>query len=46
MEIDDVRLKRALAAALEINHGAREEAGPNLGAALWRGLPTRGNVQH
>ncbi len=46
MQIDDVRLKRALAAALEIKRGAREKARSNPGASLWRGLATRGNVQH
>jgi len=46
MQIDDVRLKRALAAALEIGHEARKAERSNRNAALWRGLPTRGDVQH
>ena len=45
-QIDDVRLKRALAAALGLGREAREKGRSNTSAALWRGLPTRGNVQH
>ena len=45
-QIDDVRLKCALAAALEIKRRGREKGRSNTSAALWRGLPTRGNVQH
>jgi len=44
-QIDDVRLKRALAAALGIGSKARE-TGRSKSSALWRGLPTRGDVQH
>jgi hypothetical protein len=44
--IDDVRLKRALAAALETGRESRARESPNRNAALWRGLPTRGDVQH
>jgi hypothetical protein len=44
--IDDVRLKRALAAALETGRESRVRESPNRNAALWRGLPTRGDVQH
>jgi hypothetical protein len=44
--IDDVRLKRALAATLGTGREARERKRPNRNAALWRGLPTRGDVQH
>jgi len=44
--IDDVRLKRALAAALEIEREAPKRERSNRNAALWRGLPARGDVQH
>jgi hypothetical protein len=47
--IDDVRLRRALAAALEIERRepavAKRRSKP--GTGLWKGLlPSRGNVQH
>lgn len=46
--IDDVRLRRALAAALEIERRepavAKRSSKPR--TWLWKGLPARGNVQH
>ena len=45
-QIDDVRLKRALAAALEIGREVRKRERSNRNAALWRGLATRDDVQH
>jgi hypothetical protein len=46
--IDDVRLRHALAAALEIERRepalAKRRSKP--GTGLWKGLPSRGNVQH
>ena len=45
-KIDDLRLKRALAAALESGREARERGRSNRNVALWRGLATRGDVQH
>jgi hypothetical protein len=46
--IDDVRLRRALAAALEIERRepAVAERRSKPGTGLWKGLPSRGNVQH
>jgi hypothetical protein len=46
LQIDDVRLKRALAAALGIEQKTRETGPPKSNAALWRGLPTRRDAQH
>ena len=44
VQVDDVRLKRALAAALGIGRGARDRSKPS--ADLWRGLRARGNTPH
>lgn len=46
-QIDDIRLKRAFAAALDVK--PREAATSRKGSTrpnLWQGLPSRGDVQH
>lgn len=45
-QIDDVRLNRALAAALEIENAERaaERRRSKLGPSLWHGLPSRGDL--
>jgi len=45
--IDDLRLKRALAAALEIEHGepASDKKRSKPATDLWRGLSSRGNIR-
>jgi hypothetical protein len=45
-QIDDARLKRALGAVLEIEASHRtEEMRRSKTAALWQGLPSRGNIR-
>jgi hypothetical protein len=46
--IDDLPLKRAVAAALDLKlrQSAGGQKGTSVRAALWRGLPSRGSVRH
>lgn len=46
-QIDDVRLKRALATALEIElpQSAAEKSRSKPAPSLWRGLPSRSNIR-
>jgi hypothetical protein len=47
LQIDSVRLKRALTAALELEHTApaTEKRPSRPVPSLWRGLPSRSNIQ-